>query len=198
MFQQCNAANIKEALLRATTFQDGQIMFPNRDRSLRLFIRVIQDFDPPETHDVVEIGIKSSSHAKKLTEAHTFLVDFGFPSGYYDDEFDVLIVTDFRDMLHNDTGYDDFLKELKTLYESTVCPCGERLITDKQDCCVMCQMTAKGEKHTCCICHEKSFLSNIETLECCSKHVHFACWQGWSHINEVSTCPMCRAPVDYF
>jgi len=200
MFDTCDTLHVKEALKRAVTFQNGQIMFPNLDRSLRIFIRVTEDVDPPETYDVVELGIKNNSHTKTLTDTHRALVECGFPSGYYDDDFDVLIVTDIKNMLHNDSGFDEFFKEVKTLHESTVCPCGERLITDpnKQECCVLCHMTARGARDMCCICRENSFLSNLDTLTCCKKHVHFACWKAWSHINDVSTCPMCRAVVDYF
>lgn len=196
--------NLKDVLQRAISSRTGQVMFPNSDRSLRIFLRVTQDYDPPEVHDVIELGIKSSCHTQTLTDANPSLVNFGFPGGYYDDDFDAFIVSESRNLLHDDQGLDDLLQEIKILWEATVCPCGERLITDGHDACLVCHMMMTGDGKTdtemCCICREMSCVSNMDTSTCCSKYVHKACRDVWVNQNRDSglmpSCPMCREKIE--
>jgi hypothetical protein len=197
----CNVAKLKEALQSATHFQDGHLLFSNSDRSFRIFVRVLNDYDPPTTHDVVEIGIKSSSHTQKMTDANQSLLNFGFPTGYYDEDLDVLFVYEARNMCHDDTGYDEFLTEIKKLWRSTLCACGERLNMEphNRDCCIVCQMMDDGgEKEMCCICHESSYKSVMEISGCCSKPFHTCCQDTWFRQHSDmgngngAFCPMCR------
>lgn len=191
----CEISNVKAAMSRLLGIEGGCMMFPNKDKTLRIFIRAVDDVDPPMTYDVVELGVKTAMYEETLPETHPNLLNYGFPGGYYDDEFDVIIVQDFKNLLREGNGYENFLKEVETLWRSRVCECGDRLILDDYETCVFCQMMEDGKKkEMCCVCHEEGNPAVMTEMSCCKAMLHKTCLRRWSTVKkEKVTCPWCRA-----
>lgn len=178
--------------LRRLHNHNDAVMFWNHDKDFRIMIRN----DPC---DDVTLGFEICIIADEDDDICNVLqLSCLGPAAYCEDDTYVLETysLSMEEVTAKPSLLEPALECVNSIFNYSMCPCGDHLIKDDSAICYYCQLSSSVDDMTqafCFVCHQTSIKKHMKLLDCCHQYLHRACLEKWENVAADASCPHCRS-----